>query len=188
MRFIDIRPFKRLYQLYNPDPGNGGAGGGGGLRSLEELIHRQRFGLNRTLQVERRANSGSPPAPSTLDQLIKYETELAGHVRNFALGLESRGFDDTALLYQAESTIIAAVDSLSVGKWSTATQQMRDALKFLIEQRDRTIELIMKNPDPARLAALRAFDRMQQQKLRRPKSDKEEARAVSYTHLRAHET
>ena len=48
----------------------------------------------------------------------------------------------------------------------------------MIEQRDRTIELIRKNPDPARLAALRAFDRMQQQKLRRPKSDKEEAREL----------
>ena len=55
---------------------------------------------------------------------------------------------------------------------------MRDALKALIEARDRTREAIMKNPDPARLAALRQFDRLQAQKLRRPKTDKEEAREV----------
>jgi hypothetical protein len=36
----------------------------------------------------------------------------------------------------------------------------------------------MKNPDRAQVAALRAFDRMQAQKLRRPKSDKEEAREL----------
>ena len=74
--------------------------------------------------------------------------------------------------------MLQAVDSLSVGKWDNATLQMRDALKFLIEQRDRTILAIFKNPDPARLAAIRAFDRQQAQKLRRPKSDKEEAREL----------
>jgi len=51
-------------------------------------------------------------------------------------------------------------------------------LKALIEQRDRTREQIFKNPDPARLAALRAFDRLQAQKIRRPKTDKEEAREL----------
>lgn len=56
--------------------------------------------------------------------------------------------------------------------------QMRDALKFLIEQRDRTRTFLLKNPDAAQLAALRAFDRMQAQKLRRPKTDKEEAREL----------
>ncbi|TXT39024.1 MAG: hypothetical protein FD138_196 [Planctomycetota bacterium] len=55
---------------------------------------------------------------------------------------------------------------------------MKDALKALIEQRDRTLEFIRKNPDAVQLAALRAFDRQQAQKLRRPKTDKEEAREL----------
>lgn len=178
MRFIDIRPFKRTYQIIDPDPMPGGMNNGPGLKSLEELIQRQRFGLNRTLQIERRALAGRTPDAVVLDQLMKFETELAGNVRDTALGLEARGFDDTELFYQAESAILQAVDSLSVGKWENASLQMRDALKFLIEQRDRTLETIRKNPDAARLAQIRAFDRQQAQKLRRPKTDKEEAREL----------
>lgn len=177
MRFIDIRPFKRTYQVFDPDP-MPGMGMGAGLKSLEELIQRQRFGLNRTMQIEKRAAVGRKPDATTLDQLMQFETELAKNVRETAEGLEARGFGDTELFYQAETAMLAAVDSLSVGKWENATLQMKDALKALIEQRDRTREAILKNPDPARLAALRAFDRMQAQKLRRPKTDKEEAREL----------
>ena len=152
--------------------------GGPGLKSLEQLIQMQRFGLNRTLQIERKAKIGRTPDPTTLDQLMEFETDLASNIRGTAQGLEARGFDDTQLYYQAEAAILQAVDSLSVAKWENATLQMRDALKLLIEQRDRTLDSIEKNPDPARLAQLRAFDRQQAQKLRRPKTDKEEAREL----------
>ncbi|MBC8114179.1 MAG: VWA domain-containing protein, partial [Candidatus Saccharimonas sp.] len=177
MQFIDIRPFKRTYQVFDPDPMNG-MGMGTELKSLGELIQRQRFALNRTMQIEKRAASGRKPDATTLDQLMQFEKELAENVRDTAQGLEARGFDDTELFYQAETAMLAAVDSLSVGKWENATLQMKDALKALVEQRDRTRFAIMKNPDPARLAALRQFDRAQAQKLRRPKSDKEEAREL----------
>lgn len=176
MRFIDIRPFKRSYQSVDPDPQPGM--GGGGLKSLEELIKRQRFGLNQTMQIERRAATGRTPDARALDQLMSFEKELAENVRQTAEGLLARGFDDVELLFQAETSMLAAVDSLSVGKWETATLQMKDALKALIEQRDRTLIFLLKNPTPEELAALRAFDRMQAQKLRRPKSDKEEAREL----------
>lgn len=177
LRFIDIRPFKRTYQVFDPDPMNG-MGGGVTLKSLSELIQRQRFALNRTVQIEKRAAVGRPTDANAIDQLMQYETELAQSTRDTALGLESRGFDDTELFYQAEAAMLQAVDSLSVSKWENATLQMRDALKFLVEQRDRTALAILKNPDPAQLAAIRAFDRMQAQKLRRPKTDKEEAKEL----------
>lgn len=177
LRFIDIRPFKREYQVQDPDP-MAGMGNGTPLKTLEELVQRQRFALNRTIQFEKRAAAGQKPDANSLDQLMKFETELAQFVRETAQGLESRGFDDTELFYQAEAAMLQAVDSLSVGKWDNATLQMRDALKFLIEQRDRTRLAILKNPDRALLAALRSFDRQQAQKLRRPKSDKEEAREL----------
>lgn len=176
MRFIDIRPFKREYRVIDPDPMPGM--GGISFKSLEELIQRQRFALNRTIQFEKRAAAGHKPDANSLDQLMKFETDLAQFVRETAQGLESRGFDDTELFYQAEAAMLQAVDSLSVGKWNNATLQMRDALKFLIEQRDRTILAILKNPDAAQLAALRSFDRQQAQKLRKPKTDKEEAREL----------
>ena len=177
MRFIDIRPFKRTYQVVDPDPMPAGMGGGN-FKSLGELISRQRHALNRTMQVEKRAISGRTPDAQTLDQLMNFEKDLAGSVSEFAAGLLARGFDDVELFIQAETAMLAAVDSLSVGKWENATLQMKDALKALIEARDTIQSQILKNPDPARLAALRAFDRMQAQKLRRPKTDKEEAREL----------
>ena len=177
MRFIDIRPFKRTYQVVDPDP-MPGMGGGSGLKSLSELIQRQRHALNRTMQIEKRATYGQTPDASTLDQLMTFEKDLAGSVRETAEGLVARGFDDVELFYQAETAMLAAVDSLSVGKWENATLQMKDALKALIEARENLQIQIMKNPDPARLAALRQFDRLQAQKLRRPKTDKEEAREL----------
>ena len=176
MRFIDIRPFRRTYQVVDPDPMPGM--GGGNFKSLGELISRQRHALNRTMQIEKRAVSGRAPDASTLDQLMTFEKDLAESVREFAAGLLARGFDDVELFTQAETAMLAAVDSLSVGKWENATLQMKDALKALIEARDTIQSQIAKNPDPARLAALRAFDRMQAQKLRRPKTDKEEAREL----------
>ncbi len=177
MRFIDIRPFKRTYQVVDPDPMNG-MNMGQRLKSLEELIQRQRFGLNRTMQIEKRAVAGRKPDATTLDQLMTFETELAKNTRETAEGLALRGVDDVELFFQAETSMLAAVDSLSVGKWENATLQMRDALKFLIEARDRTNSQINKNPNAQMLAQLRQFDRLQAQKLRRPKTDKEEAREL----------
>lgn len=178
LRFIDIRPFKRVYQVIDPDPMPEQPRGGAALKSLEELIQRQRFAVNRTTQIEKRAAVGRMPDAPSLDQLMEFEKDLATSARETAQGLEARGFDDTELFYQAEAAMLQAVDSLSVGKWENATLQMRDALKFLIEQRDRTAEVINKNPDRARLSEVRAFDRKQAQKIRRPKSDKEEAREL----------
>ena len=177
MRFIDIRPFKRTFQVLDPDPGNG-MGMRPGFKALEELIQKQRFGLNRTMQIEKRAAAGRKPDAVTLDQLMQFETELAKNVRETAEGLVARGVDDVELFYQAETAMLAAVDSLSVAKWENATLQMKDALKMLIEARDTIRRAIFKNPDAVRLAALRQFDRVQAQKIRRPKTDKEEAREL----------
>ncbi len=81
MRFIDIRPFKRTYSVIDPDPMNG-MGGGPGLKSLEELIQRQRYGLNRTMQVEKQAAVGRMPDATSLEGLMTFEKELAGSARS----------------------------------------------------------------------------------------------------------
>ena len=92
--------------------------------------------------------------------------------------LERLGINETEMLYEAETAMLAAKDSLDNGKYDVATLQMRDALKSLIEGRNRLQVIIAKNPNRQQLAQLRQFDRTQQQKLRRPKSDEEQAREV----------
>lgn len=178
LRFIDLRPFRRLYRVSDLDPA-ADMRQGPQLKSLEELIARQRYALNRTIQIGRRFKQSATPDLSGIDGLIKFEAELAKSTRELAEGLEARGIDDTELLYQAETAMLGATDSLSAGKYDTATLQQRDALKYLIEGRNRIEISIRKNPDRAQLAAVRQFDRMQQQKLRRPKTDEEEKREVA---------
>lgn len=178
LRFIDLRPFRRLYRVIDPDAAMQQQQGPQ-LKSLEELIARQRYALNRTIQIGRRFKHSATPDLSGIDALIKFEAELAKSTRELAEGLEARGIDDTELLYQAETAMLGATDSLSAGKYDTATLQQRDALKYLIEGRNRVEIAIRKNPNRAQLAAVRQFDRMQQQKLRRPKSDEEEKREVA---------
>jgi hypothetical protein len=55
---------------------------------------------------------------------------------------------------------------------------MRDALKALIEARNLISLFILKNPTPGQLAEMRWLDRLMAQKIRRPKTDKEEAREL----------
>jgi hypothetical protein len=176
LRFIDIRPFRRLYRLIDLDgePMQQGPG----LKTLAELIARQRYALNRTIQLSRKFERTGKADLAGVDSLLKFQAELAKSTRELAEGLEARGVDDTELLYQAETAMLGAADSLSAGNYETATLQERDALKYLIEGRNRLEILIRKNPDRNLLAQLRQFDRMQQQKLRRPKTDEEEAREV----------
>jgi hypothetical protein len=175
LKFVDIRPFRRNYRPFDPPPG---MGQGVRFKSLEEIITRQRYALNRTIQLDRKQqHSGQPDLPA-IDALIKFEGELAQATRDFAEGLLQRGIDETELLFQAETSMLAAADSLSGGNFNTATLQMREALKYLIEGRNRLEILILKR-DRRALAELRQFDRMQQQRLRRPKSENEMAREIA---------
>jgi hypothetical protein len=176
LHFIDIRPFRRNYRPYDPPEG---AGQGPRFKSLAEIINRQRYAVNRTIQLGRKQKyTGQPDLPAT-DALIKFEGELAQATRDFAEGLLQRGVDETELLFQAETTMLAAADSLAGGNFDTATLQMREALKYLIEGRNRLEIFILKNRDRRALAELRQFDRLQRQKLRRPKSDEQQARQIA---------
>ena len=179
LRFIDIRPFRRTYRALESGDGMPAGNQGPQLKSLEELISRQRYALNRTIQISRRFERSQQADLSGIDNVIKFEGELAKSTRELAEGLIARGIDETELLFQAETSMLAATDSLSAGSYDTSTLQMRDALKSLIEGRNRLQILIQKNRDRQQLASLRSFDRMQQQKLRRPKSDEEQAKEIA---------
>jgi hypothetical protein len=176
LRFIDIRPFRRNYREIDPPEGQGPPRQ---FKSLEEIITRQRYALNRTIQLDRKQkHTGQPDLPAT-DALVKFEGEVAQATRDLAEGLLQRGVDETELLFQAETAMLAASDSLTAGNYDTATLQMRDALKYLIEGRNRLDRFLFKKRDRQLLASLRQFDRVQRQKLRRPKSDEEAARQIA---------
>ncbi|HEV3022987.1 MAG TPA: DUF4175 family protein, partial [Pirellulales bacterium] len=145
LRFIDIRPFRRQYRLIDPDA-MPGMNQGPQLKSLEELIARQRHALNRAVRLARVFEHTGQADLLGVDSLTKFEAELAKSTRELAEGLLARGIDETELLYQAEASMLAATDSLSAGKYDTAALQMRDALKELIEGRNKLQIFINKNP------------------------------------------
>lgn len=175
LRFIDIRPFKRTYQLADDAPPMPGMGKP--LPLLDELISRQRFALNRSMQIARRfassALSGSPAVDlSAVENLIEFQQKLASSTHDLADALLQREVAGNDLLFKAEDSMLAAIDSLSAGKYDNAVLQERDALRYLIEGRDRVAFAIPKKPRKTQ-AELAAFQRMQLQKLRRPKNDEE---------------
>ncbi len=180
LRFVDIRPFRIRYSVRDADPAVNGASGPR-IATLEEIIKRQRTNLNRSINFQRQDERGSGVDPSALEMLVANETEIAQATRQLAdfLGnfMNDDLNDEIQLLLQAESHMLAAADSLAAGKYETAVLQQRDALKELIEGRNRLRIAIMKNPQKFR--AFQTQDRMLAQKLRRPKSDAEEAAEVA---------
>jgi hypothetical protein len=172
IRFIDIRPFKMIYQIIEPQdqpPGEGPR-----IMALEEIIRRQRYALNRTIRLEKRPDRWGDGELNTVDRLMEYETELAQATRDLAEFFEGRGTEGADVLFQAEAAMLAAVDSLSIGQFATAVLQEKDALQHLVEARNRLI--IALTLDPALAAAVRQTDRRLAQKLRRPKNEEEEKR------------
>lgn len=180
LRFVDIRPFRIRYAVRDDPDGDGGGLPGPKIATLGELIKRQRFNLNRSMTVAMRAERKEKIDLGAIDSLVKSEAEIATATRQLAdfLGnfMNDDLNDEIQLLLQAEAHMLAAVDSLSAGKYDTAVLQERDALKELIEGRNKLREEIQKNPSKFRGFA--AADRRMAQKLRRPKSDKEEAEEV----------
>lgn len=165
LRFIDIRPFLRTYQLLDPSDGEG-ARGGRDLKSLDEVIARQRFNLNQTMRLETRSKVHLDLAQ--VERVAALENQLVGYTHNLADFLAGLGVDGAAILTQAEEAMLSAVDSLQGAKFTTAIGQQRDALRYLMEARN-TVQFALTRKSRAVQAQARAFDRLQRQKLRLPK-------------------
>src|SRR5262245_13842087 len=162
LRFIDIRPFQRIYRLLEaqePMPGPQRE-----LIFLDEVIARQRFNLNQSVRLESRSKVRIDLAQ--VEKIAAFENKLATQTHDLADFLIGLGVDGAAILSQAEEAMLSAVDSLQGGKFSTAIGQMRDALRYLMEARDTVQQSLTKQSRAVRAQA-RAFDRLQRQKLRR---------------------
>jgi hypothetical protein len=171
LRFIDIRPFLRTYQLIDP-PENGG-GQGKERPILGEVIAMQRFNLNQTMRLETRSRARIDLAQ--VERVAAFENKIATMAHDLADFLAGEGVDGAALLSQAEEAMLSAVDSLQNAKFTTAIDQERDALRFLMEARNTIRFALLKKPRAVQARA-RAFERLQRQKLRRP-NDKAETLA-----------
>jgi hypothetical protein len=164
LRFIDIRPFQRIYRLVDvPEDGDGG-----GMRReiifLDEVVARQRFNLNQTMRLETRSKVRLDLAQ--VEKVAAFENKLAQQTHDLADFLAGLGVDGAAILGQAEEAMLSAVDSLNGAKFPTAIGQERDALRYLMEARN-TIQIALTKQSRAVRAQARAFDRLQRQKLRR---------------------
>ena len=121
---------------------------------------------------------------SGLDRLMKFEGEIADLTNDLARFLQATGerfqiqalLENADLLFQAERAMLDSVDSMSVGKFDVAMLQEKDAVRFLIESRDRLIVILQKSDNPAGVnQAINDFFRQQQTKLRtKPKANKDE--------------
>ena len=175
LRFIDIRPFRRIYHLPTPS-GQGGGNNNNNLpqvRSLQQIIARQRFNLNRTIRLDRNAKSGSEPTLVEVDRAATFEDELSKSTHELAEFLDEREFDGSDLLFQAETVMLTAVDSLNVSKYYNSAQQQKDALRLLIEGRN-TLEKFLRTATAAQRNAVRNFSRQQTQRLRQGKQNKKD--------------
>ena len=168
LRFIDIRPFQRIYRLVEPNENMGG--GGRDLIFLDEVIARQRFNLNQTMRLEIRSKVRLDLAQ--IERVAAFENKLAAQTHELADFLIERAVDGAIILQQAEEAMLSAVDSLQGGKFSTAIAQQRDALRYLMEARNTIDRFLVRQPRALR-AQVRTFDRLQRQKLRRPNSELE---------------
>ena len=169
LRFIDIRPFLRIYKLQEASeptmPGEKQD-----FIFLDEVIARQRFNLNQTMRLEIRSKVRID-LPE-VEKTAAFENKLATQTHNLIDFLLLKGIDGAAILAQAEEAMLSAVDSLNAAKFTTAINQERDALRYLMEARETVQQSLTKQSKGTRAAA-RAFDRMQRQKLRRPKDETE---------------
>ena len=174
LRYIDIRPFKRTYQLAD----EGGDEDLGESTTLAELIARQRFNLNRTVRLAKH-RPGDRTTPEDPLKIASFEELLAALTREVLDGFQAAVGDRFESLQQAEAAMVAAVNALDREKNDDASALEADALRHLIEAR-RTFRFLVGNGDTgqAMMRDLRSFDRKQAQKIRKPKNQAEEAEAL----------
>lgn len=150
--------------------------------TLEELIARQRFMLNRTTRVARLPENAEKPGADTGKQWAEFENCTAKGTRELAEFLEKITGEQFPMLYAAEKEMLAAADLLPACRYADALPHDKDALTRLIEARNTVRQFLCKpNPNPNAAQQIQDFDRKQVQKLRRPKErdEQQEARQIA---------
>jgi len=137
------------------------------------LIARQRFMLNRTVRIAKRPADSEEPDAETVNGLADGETRLAQMTRELADAAAACSGEPCEPLLQAEDAMLASATSLRDQAFSNAVTQEKDALAYLIKARN-TLRVVLGKSSQGATQAFRNFDRMQAQKLRKPKDEEEE--------------
>jgi hypothetical protein len=175
LRYIDIRPFKRIYKL--GESGDDAAEGEGELASLSELIARQRFNLNRATRLVKHKPADKTYADDPL-KIAGFEETLVELTREFTRGIEGIVGERIEPLHAAEESMLAAVGALDHGQNERAPDHMGSALRHLVSARN-TLRITIGMASASARQAIRGYDRLQRQKIRRPKKDREQAEEIA---------
>jgi hypothetical protein len=174
LRYIDLRPFKREYAL--AEPGSGDAEPGE-LIALDELIARQRVNLNRANRFVKHQPTDRTEADDPL-KIAGLEETLLGLTKDFTEGVEQLADARVDSLHKALDAMQASIDALDRSRNAEVTPAMAEALRNLVAAR-RELKTLIAEGNPALAAAMRAFDRKQAQKIRKPKAKDQEAEEIA---------
>ena len=193
LHFIDVRPFRRQFRQPEDENGLNGMGNDDNdnpnrrsLPQLNDMINRERFVLNRTMQMKRQDDRGKSIDANAIDNLIQTQNE--GSDLTFEMAQVAEQIEQTfqipengrisELLFQARQSMLDSIDSLANTEFEVAKLQEKDALQHLINARQR-----LDDPtSPANsgrggggAALRRAFRRMRTQQ---PRNNSERAREI----------
>ncbi len=133
-RYIDIRQLKLDILLPDEDNDNDNQNREA-LATLDELIGRQRYLINRTRTLQVMNADELSEKLGLLDRHVERQGDLAGLTRLVAERLQERGNDNLDAMFQAEASMIQAADSLTLADFEAALPQQEDAQRFLVEAR-----------------------------------------------------
>ncbi len=173
LRYIDLRAFKREYKLAEPGSGDGDPQE---LIVLDELIARQRVNLNRATRLAKRRPTDRTEADDPL-KIAGFEEALLTLTKEFTEGVEALADARVEALHKAIDAMQASMDALDRSRNADAPPAMAEAHRQLVAARRELATLI--GEDSPLAARLRAFDRRQAQKIRKPKTKDEEAEEIA---------
>jgi hypothetical protein len=172
VRFLDIRPFRRIVHVPQQDGGGIGGGGGRPLASLDQLIRRERWLLNQSLRLDRAGERRERINVDEVDDAMRLQDDTAELTRELGdaaaeaeaqLGVTEDRISD--LFYAAEQSMMRAIDALSVSKFETSHLQQVDAAASLVAARN-AIEFIIGQGGGGGVAFKKLF-RLNEELLRR---------------------
>lgn len=135
-RYIDIRQLKIDVLIRDNDGNNNNDNNNrDALATLDELIGRQRYLINRTRTLQVMSSDELSEKLGLLDRHVERQSDLADVTRLVGERLQERGNDNLDAMFQAEASMVQASDSLTLADFEAALPQQEDAQRFLVEAR-----------------------------------------------------
>lgn len=160
LRFLDIRPFRREYEVQDAGSGNCA----GECLALEKLIGEQRRILQRTFAAQRQRDVEQGP------ELAKEESELKEKLESLATAL-ARAVGPIPSLETAVGMMALASDSLQEQDLKRGAEMEEGALADMILARKNLRKILKQGSSSSKQA--KQIDRQESQQLRLPEKKRE---------------